>query len=378
MRHLSADMHRGQRASMGNQTVHATKAGYKKAADFSATQYEFFLLPGRHPYKTTMKQVLMRLLVSIGIAALTAGAGAVHAQDYPTRPVQLVIPYTAGGATDVLARIVAENLTTRLGQRVVPENRPGAGAVLATGQVARAPADGYTLLFGTLAHALNATMNPKLPFDPVNDFEFVGKIGQLSFIVVTHPSLKVNDLQGLVEVMRKDPGKLQFASAGIGSPMHLGGEMLKHLTKTDAVHVPYKGESAALTDLIGGHVNFMLCSVTTCAPRLADGTIKPLSLTAAARSPVVPGLPTGAEAGFPGTETYSWFFIAAPKGTPAAVVSRLDRAINDMLADEKFRQRAQGMGIDIDARSTPAGTKQLVQAEIDRWRPIIKAIGLTN
>ena len=322
-------------------------------------------------------KILKRLMLSTAIAAL-ACAGAARAQEYPARPVQLVIPYTAGGATDVLARIVAESLATRLGQRVVPENRPGAGAVLATGQVARAPADGYTLLFGTLAHALNATMNAKLPFDPVNDFEFVGKVGQLSFIVVTNPSLKVNDLPGLVELMRSQPGKLQFASAGIGSPMHLGGELLKHLTRTDALHVPYKGESAALTDLIGGHVHFMLCSVTTCAPRLADGTLKPLSLTSTARSALVPNLPTGAEAGFPGTETYSWFFIAAPKGTPPAIVARLDRALNEVLADEKFRQRVQAMGIDTDERSTPAGTKALVQAEIERWRPIIKSIGVTN
>jgi tripartite-type tricarboxylate transporter receptor subunit TctC len=297
------------------------------------------------------------------------------AQDYPTRAVQLVIPYTAGGATDVLGRILAEHLSTRLGQRVVPENRPGAAAVLATGQVARANPDGYTLLFGTLAHSLNATMNPNLPYDPVNDFEFVGKIGQLSFFVITNPQLKVGNLGELVSLMRSQPGKLQFASAGVGTPMHLGGELLKQITKTEAIHVPYRGESAALTDLIGGHVSFMLCSVTTCAPRLQDGTIKALSVTSPKRAPQAPALPTGSEAGVPGMETYSWFFVAAPKGTPAAIVNRLDRELNAILKDEKFTTRVHAMGIDTDSSSTPAGTRALVQSEIDKWRPVILSTG---
>lgn len=322
-----------------------------------------------------MKRFLGQL--ALGLASALAAAPAA-AQDYPRRPVQLVIPYTAGGATDVLARMVADGLSTRLGQRVVPENKPGAGAVLATGLVARATPDGYTLLFGTLAHSLNATMTPNLPFDPVNDFEFIGKIGQLSFIVVTNPKLQVNDLQGLIALMRSQPGKLQYGSAGVGTPMHLGGELLKHVTNTSAVHVPYRGESAALADLIGGHVNFMLCSVTTCAPRLADGTLKPLSVTSANRSPLAPALPTAAEAGVPGTETYSWFFIAAPKGTPPAVVARLDRALNEVLADGSFKSKALGMGIETEASSSPAAVKALVQAEIDKWRPIIKATGATN
>lgn len=322
-------------------------------------------------------QFSTRFLSWIGGALLTC-AGNAQAQEYPSRQIQLVIPYTAGGATDVLARAVAEQLTARLGQPVVPDNRPGAGAVAGTAAVGRAAADGYTLLFGTLAHALNATMNPKLPYDPLNDFEFVGHVGQVSFIVVTHPSLRVNDLRGLVDLMHAQPGKLNFASAGAGTPMHLGGELLKHLTRSDAVHVPYKGESAGLIDLIGGRVGFMLCSVTTCASRLSDGTLKALSVTSSTRSALAPGLPTAAEAGFPGTETYSWFFIAAPKGTPRAVVNRLDRALNEVLADDKFKARAQAIGVDLNASSTPAGTRALVQSEIERWRPVIKATGVTN
>ena len=317
-------------------------------------------------------------IIALALNLAAALASVAHAQDYPIRPIQLVIPYTAGGATDVLARLVADHLSTRLGQRVVPENKPGAGAVLATGQVARAAPDGYTVLFGTLAHALNATMNPNLPFDPINDFEFIGKVGQVSFILIANPQVKAGDLAGLVELMRSQPGKLQFASAGVGTPMHLGGELLKHITKTDAVHVPYRGESAALTDLIGGHVSFMLCSIPTCAPRLQDGTIKALAVTSTDRSALAPALPTGAQAGVPGLETYSWFFIAAPKGTPAAVVSRFDQALNEVLQDEKFKSRAMAIGIETDPRSSPATTKALIRSEIDKWRPIIKSTGAIN
>jgi tripartite-type tricarboxylate transporter receptor subunit TctC len=320
----------------------------------------------------------LRRFLACSALALLALAGPARAQDYPSRPIQLVIPYAAGGATDVLGRAVAEALGERLGQRVIPDNRPGAGAVAGTAVVARAPADGYTLLFGTLAHAINATLNPKLPFDPLGDFDFVGKVGQLSFIVVANPLLHVKDMHGLVEAMRSRPGKLNFGSAGAGSPMHLGGELLKHLTNTNAVHIPYKGESAALTDLIGDHVDFMLCSVTTCAPRLADGTMVGLAVTSSKRSALAPNLPTVAEAGFPGTETYSWFFIAAPKGTPAAAVARLDRALNEVLADEKFKAAAQAIGVDTDARSSPAATRAVVKAEIERWRPVIRSAGLVH
>lgn len=323
-----------------------------------------------------MTRMLKRLAVALGTACAVAASTA-HAQDYPNRPIQLLIPYTAGGAGDVFGRLVAEQLSTRLGQRVVPENRPGAGTVLAAGMAAKAAPNGYTLLLSTLAHSINATLQPQLPFDPVKDFDFIGKVGQFGFLVVANPQLKVNDLRGLVELMRNQPSKVTFGSAGVGSPMHLGGELLKHVTKTDATHVPYKGEAAALNDLIGGHVNFMLCTLTTCASRIQDGTIKALAVASPSRSPLAPSVPTNAEAGFPGSEIYTWVFLAAPKGTPAAVMKRLDQALNDVLADEKFKSRALAMGVETDSRTSPAATKAFVQSEIDKWRPIIKASGMT-
>jgi tripartite-type tricarboxylate transporter receptor subunit TctC len=285
------------------------------------------------------------------------------------------VPYTAGGATDVLARIVAESVATRVGQPMIVENRPGAGAVLATGQVAKAVPDGYTLLFATLAHSINASLNKSLPFDPVNDFEFVGKVGQLTFAIIVNPAVGASDLGTLVKLMRANPDKYQFTSAGVGTPMHLGAELLKQLTGTQAMHIPTKGETVALTDLLGGRVAFMLCSITTCAARIQDGSIKALAVTSATRSPQVPNVPTAAEAGVPGLETYSWFIIAAPKGTPNGVITRLSGALNEVLKDDKVRARVAAMGIETDRSSTPDGTKKYVQSEIDKWRPIVRATG---
>lgn len=324
-----------------------------------------------------MKLVLQRVAAGCACLAALAGTPAL-AQSFPTHPIQLLIPYTAGGGTDMLARLVAERMSAQLGQRIVPENRPGAGTALAAGAVARATPDGYTLLFGTMAHALNATMNPSLSFDSVNDFAFVGTVGQLGLLIVTNPKANLPDLRALVALMRSQPGKSQFGSAGIGTPMHLGGERLKQITKTDAVHVPYKGESAALTDLLGGQMTFMLCSITTCAPRARDGSLKALAVTAASRTALAPSVPTVAEAGFPGAEVNTWFFVAAPKGTPSSVIQSLNVAMNHVLAEPDFRRRLEDMGIEVDRSTSPAQTKALVQSQIEKWRPIIRATGASN
>jgi tripartite-type tricarboxylate transporter receptor subunit TctC len=323
-----------------------------------------------------MNNAIKRLVSVIGIAC--GFAVPALAQDYPNRPIELVIPYAAGGGTDVLARLVGDELGRRLGQRVVPDNRPGAGTAIGAGLVARAAPNGYTLLFSTMAHALSPTMNPNLPFDSVNDFEFIGKVGQAGMMIATSPQhVKVDDLRGLVGLMSQQPGKLSYGSAGVGTPMHLGGELLKQTTRTDAIHVPYKGESAALADLIGGQVSFMFCSVAICGPRAQDGSLKGLAVTAAKRSPLAPAIPTAAEAGYPGIDMNTWYFVAAPKGTPAAVVNKLTETLNHVLADEKLRSRVQAMGMELEGRTSSAATKALVQAEIVKWRPIVKASGAT-
>jgi len=318
--------------------------------------------------KTYIKSAATVLLTLIAAAASATGE-----ESYPSRPIQLVIPYAPGGGTDLLGRIVADHLSARLGQRVVPENRPGAGTALASGFVSRSTPNGHTLLFSTAAHSLNATMNADLQFDPVNDFAFVGKVGQIGLLVMTNPrQVMAKDLGELVDLMRKSPGKVQYGSAGIGTPMHMGGELLKYLTRADAEHVPYKGESAALNDLLGGQLTFMLCSITTCAPRAQDGSLRALAITSNTRAVLAPEIPTVGEAGFPGAEVNTWFFVAAPKGTSSAVVEKLNGAMNGMLSDDKFRSRVEAMGIEPESRTTPAATKEMVQSEIERWRPIAK------
>ncbi len=301
-----------------------------------------------------------------------------YAQDaYPSRPIKLILPFTAGGATDVAARIVAEALPARLGQPVVVENRTGAGTVVGTEAVARAAPDGYTLLFTTLSHAINATLHKKLPYDTMGDFEFVARVGQVTFILMAHPKLGVSDFASFRKLLEENPGKHQFASAGNGTPMHLGLELLKTLTKTDAQHIPYRGESAALNDLLSGQVSYMLCSVTTCAQRVGDGSMRPLVLSASKRSALVPTVPSAPEVGVPEFETYSWFVVLAPKGTPAAIVSRVNAAVNEVLADDALRKRLGALGVDLETSSTPESTRAFIQKELDRWAPVVKATGAT-
>ena len=316
-----------------------------------------------------------KVVTIASMLAATQAAG----QGYPNQPVKLIVPFAAGGGTDVTARLVAEQLRPRLGAAVVVENRPGASASVGAGSVARSVPNGYTLLVGTATLAANTVVSgPSEGFDLLNDFEFIGKMGQLDLMIVTNPASKLDDLQALVNLMRAQPGKVTFGSPGIGSPAHLGGELLKQLTKADAVHVPYKGESAALNDLLAGQVTFQLCGVNVCIPRAQQGQLKALAVTAKKRSTMGPTIPTTAEAGVPGVEAGTWYFVAAPKGTPAAIVDKLNAALNDVYADEKFRTRLADQGVELEPGTTGAAVKAALQAEMDKWRPVVKAAGIKN
>jgi len=322
-----------------------------------------------------MKRLIVRLFLILSFSHIGI-IPTVNAQDYPQRPVHLVIPYAAGGAGDVMGRLVAERLGAKLGQKVIPENRPGAGSVLAANHISESTPDGYKLYFGTLAHSLNATLVPKLPYDSVKDFEFIGKIGQVVFLVVTKPTLGAGNLPELEKMIQKNPGKFSFGSAGIGSPMHIGVELFKQLTQTDALHVPYQGESAALVGLLGGQVDLMLCTTTSCASRLTDGSLKALAVTAPSRSKLAPDIPTTTEAGLPDFQVYTWVFLAAAKNTPPHIIERLNVALNDVLADEDFKRRALAVGFETDTNSSPAAIQSLVISEIDKWKPVIRAAGV--
>ena len=322
---------------------------------------------------------MFRWFWTVATLVSTFAAAPAAAQGYPNQPVKLVVPFTAGGGTDVTARLVAEQLRPRLGGPVVVENRPGASAAVGAGSVAHSAPNGYTLLVGTATLAANTVVSgPSENFDLINDFEFIGMMGQLDLVIVTNPSSKLDDLQGLVNLMRAQPGKVTFGSPGIGSPAHLGGELLKQLTKADAVHVPYKGESAALNDLLGGQVTFQLCGPNVCVPRIQQGQLKGLAIAAKKRSKMAPTIPTTAEAGVPGVEAGTWYFLAAPKGTPSAIVDKLNAALNEVFADEKFRLRLLDQGVEVDTGTTGAAVKAGLQAEMDKWRPVVKAAGIKN
>ncbi|HZP88180.1 MAG TPA: tripartite tricarboxylate transporter substrate-binding protein [Burkholderiales bacterium] len=301
------------------------------------------------------------------------------AQNYPTRPIKVIVPFTAGGGTDVTTRLVAEKLAPKLGQPVIIENRPGASAAVGAASVAHAAPDGYTLLVGTATLITNLLVSgPSENFDVINDFEFIGKVGQIDLIVFVNSKSNIHTLQDLVNTMRTQPDKVSFGSPGVGAPGQLGGELLKQLTHADALHVPYKGESAALTDLLAGTITFQLCSPNVCVPRVRDGSLRALTIAAKKRSPMAPEVPTSAEAGVPGFEAGTWYYLAAPKKTPAAIIKKLNTALNEVFADEKFRAQMLQTGVEVQPGTTPEGVKAALQEEMNKWRPVVKAAGITN
>lgn len=294
---------------------------------------------------------------------------------YPNRPIRFVVPYAVGGATDVLTRVTAEAMSKSIGQSIVIENRPGGGVLLSSGFVAKAPPDGYTILVTTSAHSINQTLYRKLPYDSDRDFMAVAIIGKVSFVLLVHPKIAANDLASFIELLRRNPGKYSFGSAGLGSPMHVGPELFKNITATEATHVPYKGETAALNDLLGGHTAFMYSSTATAAQHIRAGSARPLAVTSLRRSPLLPNVPTLAEAGLAAAETYSWIVLLAPANTPREVVELLNREVGKALSNGEVRARMADSGFDVDTRLSPAETSEFIHAEAVKWAPIVKASG---
>ncbi len=279
-----------------------------------------------------MVDVVRRRLVAaslLGAAGLARGVTRVSLPGggvYPDRPVRFVVPLPPGGGADIVARLVAEQLGQNMGASFVVDNKPGGGTVIGAEAVAHAPPDGYTLLLGTATtHAINISLLGKLPYDPVKDFEPISLIAVLPLILVVNPAvLPVNSLQELIDYARKNPGKVNFASTGNGSSIHLAGEMLKMVAGLDMTHVPYKGAAPALTDLLGGQVQFMFTTIPPALPHVKSGKLRALCVANAKRSSILPDLPTTAEAGAPGVEASSWNGVLAPARTPAAIVQALD------------------------------------------------------
>jgi tripartite-type tricarboxylate transporter receptor subunit TctC len=309
-------------------------------------------------------------------AAFAIAAPLCAAQSYPTHPIRFVITYPPGGTTDFVGRPVAQKLSELLGQPVVVDNRGGAGGVIATMIVAQAPPDGYTLMLGTSAGMLiNPLLNPKLPYDPFRDFSPVSRTNVNPQALVATPSLPANNVKELIAYARANPGKLNVASSGVGTPNHLGAEMLKYLAKIDIVHIAYKGGGPAMTDLIGGQVQLQFSSIPTVLAHMKAGRIKMLAIGSAKRSPALPDVPTIAEAGVPGYEYTTWYGVFGPRGMAKPIVSQLNAAVVKVVASPEVSQRLMSQGAE-PSSSSPEELTQYMKLEYARWAKVIKAAGI--
>ena len=319
------------------------------------------------------------IALAAGVAALVAllpGAGpAAQAADYPTRPVTLVVAFPPGGPSDVLARIIGKKLEQILGQPFVIENRPGAGGNVAAEQVARAAADGYTLLNGNNSIlATNAALYKKINFDPQADFAPISLIGSQASILVVNPDVKANSMAELIALAKANPGKINYASSGFGAAAHLAGELFKAEAKIDIVHVPYKGAGPALQDVIAGHVQMMFATSASVVGHIRSGKVRPLAVTTLKRTALLPDLPTIDELGIKGFDATTWHGLVAPAKAPKEVIAALNRAMVQALHDPVVVKQLGDLGVDISA-STPEEFAAYIKSEIPKWTAIIKASG---
>ena len=312
-------------------------------------------------------------LMAVAVALLATAVPFVpaSAQDYPTKPIKLIIPYPPGGATDVIGRIVALKLSEALGQQLIVDNRAGAAGSIGAGAAATAAADGYTLLLGALtSHSINAALQPNLSFDLAKDFVPVGVVGQVPLVFVVNPKVPARTLKELMDYAKKNPG-MSYASSGNGSPQHMAGELFKSMTKLDMLHVPYKGSGPAMTDLVGGQVQAMIETMPAALPHIKSGGLRPLAVTLPTRSTNLPEVPTAAEAGLPDFVVTSMFGLLAPAKTPPAILAKLTAALEKVLAapDTQMRMDAQGV---VTGYLNPADSAKRIRAEIDKWTRVAK------
>jgi tripartite-type tricarboxylate transporter receptor subunit TctC len=304
--------------------------------------------------ETTLKRSLASLAGCLAAALLFVSSA--HAQsDYPSHPITLINPYAAGGPADMLARALAQKLKDRLGQTVVVENKPGGGATLGTSYVARSRPDGYTLLMATSPGNVVGPLIERVPYNGIDDFTFIGLVGNQPIVLVAGAKLGVNNMQELTALARQKPGSLNFASAGTGGPTHLAGELLRRRANIDITHVPYRGASPAIQDVIGGQVQLAMVSLSAALPFVKDGKLKALAYTGDKRSALLPDVPTMAEAGIPRAEISTWYALAAPRGTPPAIIAKLGDAVAAINADPKQQQFL----VDQDASITPMSPTEL-------------------
>ncbi len=312
--------------------------------------------------------------VAAGILLFAQGFAAAQAQNYPSRSVRFIVPFPPGGGNDIVGRIVAQRLNETLGVPVVVDNRGGAGGTIGTDITSKAPPDGHTMLVNNISLAVNATLIPKLPYDTLKDLAPVTLLGRQPNVVVVHPGVPAGSMNELLALARAKPGQMTYGSGGIGTASHLATELLKLMTRTDMIHVPYKGLGPALTDLVGGRVQVIISTLASALPQLKAGKLKPLAVTTAGRSGFLPELPTMNEAGVKGYEFSTWYGLLVPGATPKGVVERLNAAAVRALQSPQVKEQFAAQGLEATP-GTSAEFGAYLRSEVAKWGKVIKASG---
>ena len=318
------------------------------------------------------RTAFLRAFLVAGCALIAAGAAA---QQYPSKPMRMIIPAGPGGGVDTIARLVGQPLGAALGQTIVMENRPGAGTMLASEIAAKSPPDGYTMIMVTNSHAINAGIQKNLRYDPVNDFSYFSLASSIPYLVVVHPSVPVNTPKELIALARKRPGQLYFASAGAGSGTHLAGELFISMTGINIVHVPYKSGSPAIVDLAGGHVQIMFSNIINSMPHVKAKRLRTLGITSAKRSPTYPDVPTVQESGVPGYQADAWYGLMGPARIAPEIVARVNREMVTLLKTQDIREKFASQGAEA-VSNTPDEFAALMRAEITKWGRVTSKLNL--
>ena len=316
----------------------------------------------------------LRAILLVG-ALLVPSALAAQTDTYPSKPIRIVVAFTAGGTTDIIARLVGKKMTDAWGQPVVIENRPGAGGNLGSNIVAKAPPDGYTLLIGSVGPlAVNATLYPNMPYDNLKDFAPICLVAEVPNMLVVHPSVPVHSVQDLVNLARAKPGTLNYGSTGNGTTGHLSGELLNERAKIDLVHIPYRG-ATAVTDLLGGQIQLMFATIPSVIQHVRAGSLRAIAVTSRRRSSALPEIPTVAESGYPGFEASSWYGFVAPAGTPHPIIRKLHALIAGIVNIPEINEQLSSQGAD-PVGNTPEEFAQYMRRETDKWAKVVKASGI--
>ena len=326
-------------------------------------------------FLSTRRTFTLAAASALGLLALTPLAA--QAQAFPTKAITIIVPFSAGGTTDILARVLGQFMSKDLGQPVIIDNRAGAGGNIGTQLVARAAPDGHTILMGTVGtHAINQSLYPKLAFDPIKDFAPLTRVALVPNLLVANPAQPFKTVKELIAHAKANPGKVTFGSSGSGTSIHLSGELFQQMAGVDIQHVAYKGSAPAVNDLLGNHIAIMFDNMPSAISHVKAGKLRPLAVTTPQRSPALPDVPTIAEAGVPGYEATSWFGLLAPAGTPAPVVAKLNTAILKALADPDVKKKLLEQGAE-PAGETPAQFATFIASETVKWGKIVKQSGAT-